>query len=176
MTCIVAIRNETKVLLGGDSAASGNNRIVSRRDKKIFKRRGIGFGFAGSFRVGQLIKFQLKIPKHPINIETSEYVVNCLVAEIIKLLKTHKLVKNNQMECNLLITYKNHIYKIDSDFQVEVGDDPYAAIGDGADVALGALYALKDSPIIAADKFLIAMSASDRYCTTVSSPFFYIES
>jgi len=109
MTCIVAIKNDTSILLGGDSAASGNNRIVQRKDKKVFKRRGIGFGFAGSFRIGQLIKYSLKIPKRPANMYNEEWVFNCLLSEIIKLLRENKLVKKNMMDCNLLIVYMGQI-------------------------------------------------------------------
>jgi ATP-dependent protease HslVU (ClpYQ) peptidase subunit len=176
MTCIVAVRKENTIILGGDSAASGNNRIVSRKDKKVFKRRGIAFGFAGSFRIGQLIKYSLKIPKRPNHMYNEEYVFNCLIGEIVKLLKVNKLVKKNQMDCNILIGYGNQIYKVDADFQIEIADDEYAAIGDGGDIALGALYALKDSAFTPEEKAQKALEASARYCTTVSAPFYYVES
>lgn len=175
MTCVVAIKKDNSILLGADSAASGNNRIVQRKDKKVFKRRGIGFGFAGSFRIGQLIKYQLKIPKRPANMYNEEYVFNCLLGEIIKLLKANRLVKKNMMECNLLIAYSGQVYKVDSDFQIELVEDDYAAIGDGEDVALGALFALKDSEMTENEKAEIALKASSKYCTTVSEPFNYIE-
>lgn len=175
MTCIVAIKNDNSILLGGDSAASGNNRIVQRKDKKVFKRRGIGFGFAGSFRIGQLIKYSLKIPKRPANMYNEEWVFNCLLAEIIKLLRENRLVKKNMMDCNLLIVYMGQIYKVDSDFQIELVEDNYAAIGDGADVALGSLYALREIDIPVKDKATLALNASSKYCTTVSEPFHFIE-
>lgn len=175
MTCVVALKKDNSILLGADSAASGNNRIVQRKDKKVFKRRGIGFGFAGSFRIGPLIKYQLKIPKRPANMYNEEYVFNCLLGEIIKLLKANRLVKKNMMECNLLIAYSGQVYKVDSDFQIELVEDDYAAIGDGEDVALGALFALKDSEMTENEKAEIALKASSKYCTTVSEPFNYIE-
>ena len=34
MTCVVALKKDNSILLGADSAASGNNRIVQRKDKK----------------------------------------------------------------------------------------------------------------------------------------------
>lgn len=176
MTSIVAYKKEDTIIIGGDSAASGNNRIVSRKDKKVFKRRGIAFGFAGSFRIGQLIKYSLKIPKRPTHMYNEEYIFNCLIGEIFKLLKLNKLVKKNQMDCNILIGYGKQIYKVDSDFQVEIADDNYAAIGDGADIALGALFVLKDTELTPEEKLEKALYASARYCTTVSPPFYYVES
>ena len=175
MTCIVAIKKEYSVLLGGDSAASGNNRKVSRLDKKIFKLGDIIFGFAGSFRIGQLIKYQLKIPNKIENINNEEYVINYLIREIVIMLKQNRLVKNNKMDCNLLIGLGNQIYKVDSDFQIEITNDEYASIGDGEDFALGALYALKDSIFTPEEKAQKALEASARYCTTVEEPFYYLE-
>lgn len=173
MTCIVAIKQDNLIILGGDSAASGGNRIVSRKDKKIFKKKNLHFGFSGSFRVGQLIKYQLQITKKPDNTSTTEYIVNFVVSSIIKLLTDNKLVKNNEMDCNLIIVCEDYIFKIDSDFQVEVSEDSYVAIGDGADVALGSLYALAGFDISPLEKARIALEASGKYCTTVSTPYYY---
>jgi len=60
-------------------------------------------------------------------------------------------------------------------FQIELVEDEYASIGDGADVALGSLYVLKDIDIPTKDKATLALKASSKYCTTVSEPFHFIE-
>lgn len=178
MTCVVAIRNDERIVIGADSAASGNNRVVGRRDKKVFKRRNLVFGFAGSFRIGQLLKYQLKIPKKPGNIGDIEYIVNILISDIIKLLRSNRLVRNNEMDCSLIIVFNNKIFKVDSDFQVEVTTDEYTAIGDGADVALGSLFtanrAIGTRPF-PDETVKCALEASAKYCTTVTAPFNLID-
>jgi len=178
MTCVVAIKTNESIVIGADSAASGNNRVVGRKDKKIFVRKNITFGFAGSFRVGQLLKYQLRIPKKQSNIGDAEYIFNVLIAEIIYLLRKNKLIKNNEMDCTLVIIYNDRIYKVDSDFQNEVTLDDYTAIGDGADVALGALYiSYRVTGSLQFPNAIVksALEASAKFCTTVAPPFNLLE-
>ena len=63
MTCIVALKQEGNIYIGGDSAGVSGNNIRTRADQKVFKKSGIVFGFTTSFRMGQLIKYCLAIPK-----------------------------------------------------------------------------------------------------------------
>ncbi len=59
MTCIVALINDNKVLLGGDAAASDDKSglIFQRTDPKVFKVGQFGIGFVDSFRMGQILQY-----------------------------------------------------------------------------------------------------------------------
>ena len=68
MTCIAAVTDGNKIVIGGDSAGVGGLSLTVRRDKKVFKRADKSgtewvFGFTSSFRMGELIQYELKLPE-----------------------------------------------------------------------------------------------------------------
>ena len=65
MTCIVAIAEKNVVYVGADSLGSNGNKIITRKDTKIFIRKPFIFGFTSSYRMGQLLRYSLVIPSFP---------------------------------------------------------------------------------------------------------------
>ena len=61
MTCIVALKENGKVYIGGDCAGSDQSFTHSRKDPKVFKRGKFLIGFTSSFRMGQLLMHTLKV-------------------------------------------------------------------------------------------------------------------
>lgn len=68
-----------------------------------------------------------------------------------------------------LVGYKSKLYKIDSDFQVGVPAFQYDTCGCGSDLALGAMYALKDEdPEL---RVRTALKAASVFSAGVVGPF-----
>ena len=63
MTCIVAIKHDNEIWMGGDSAAFRDDERTNRADEKVFKNGDFLLGYSGSFRVGQLIRYAFNPPK-----------------------------------------------------------------------------------------------------------------
>lgn len=61
MTCIIGLIKNKKVYIGGDSAGVDGLNITIRKDSKVFKINKFIIGYTSSFRMGQLLRFKLKI-------------------------------------------------------------------------------------------------------------------
>ena len=65
MTCIVGLVHNGIVYIGGDSAAITIDGVqFLRSDPKVFIKEDFLIGFTSSYRMGQLIRFNLKIIKN----------------------------------------------------------------------------------------------------------------
>jgi ATP-dependent protease HslVU (ClpYQ) peptidase subunit len=178
MTCIVGFVENGNVWIGGDSQVTNGiikNQLASD-DLKVFLKKDILFGCSGLFRQCQLLNHSLTIPVRNQEETDFQYLCSRLVPAIIKCLKTHECIEinKNKTDTNLevLVGYKNALYKIDSAFAVVHYNKPYTTIGSGREVALGALYATEPEPkLIPEHRVRKALEAAEQYCVGVRSPF-----
>lgn len=61
MTCIVGLETEAGVIMGGDSASTGDWEIEKTRLKKVFNRGQFLIGYSTSFRMGQILQYKLEV-------------------------------------------------------------------------------------------------------------------
>jgi ATP-dependent protease HslVU (ClpYQ) peptidase subunit len=156
MTCIVGWldkKNKT-AYMGGDSAGVNDSfDIRVRKDVKVFKRGEMLFGYTSSFRMGQLLRFELVIPKHKSNVDTYEYMCTDFIEAVRQLLKKKGFTtvsSNSESIGTFLVIYKGRLFEIEDDLQVAEDESCYNSCGCGARYALGSLYSTdqfsKDSP------------------------------
>ncbi len=144
MTCVVGLVDRGRVYIGADSASVQG--WVRRQTAlcKVFRNGPFLIGYTTSFRMGQLLEHQLKVPpqrKEP----DQQYMVNQFVEAVRKLLKSQgfsKVESNNESGGQFLVGYRGRLYSIQKDFQVGEMAEGLDAIGSGSDFALGALVAL----------------------------------
>lgn len=143
MTCVVGIAHEGAVYVGADSAGTdGWLRQTIRADEKVFTKGPFVMGFAGSFRMGQLLRYKLSVAEQPSTLSDHEYVHTWFLDAVRQCLKDggYAEVKNNvELGGYFLLGYRGELYQVESDFQVGRPVEPYAAIGCGEEYALGAL-------------------------------------
>jgi len=178
MTCVVAMITKFGVVMGADSAGVSNYDVQIRADEKIFIKNKMIFGFTSSFRMGQILRYDLEIPKHAKGMDDYEYMVAQFIPAVRKcLFDGGFLTKNNNNEMGgvFLVGYKKKIYKVEADFQVGRRVEKYDVCGSGEDVALGSLYTTtntanwrKRHP---SEAIKIALQAAARFKTTVAGPF-----
>ncbi len=183
MTCIVAIRENNKIYLGGDSAAISDTSVSVRQDHKVFRNGRFLFGFSGSFRFGQILRFAFKPPK---NEKKNDYEYMC--TEFIKKLQStldkHGMGGENKrserdVEGSVLIAYNGVLYFMDSDFQIGIPAENFAAIGCGADLALGSMHTTETLAALAEYKkkltpelrIKMALTAASTFSSGVLPPF-----
>jgi ATP-dependent protease HslVU (ClpYQ) peptidase subunit len=175
MTCIVGCEDDGKVYLGGDSIAiSDDYQACVITDAKVFIVGEIAFGFAGSFRVGQLIRYGLQIPAHAKGKSDMEYLVIDVI-DAIRALLTDKgaMKKENEEEehpAEFLAGYRGHLYYIDSDFHVGRIKDGYCALGVGAAYALGSMFST-EKITDPKERINIALSSAVKWSAAVRPPF-----
>lgn len=174
MTAIVGLVYEDKVYIGGDSAGVAGLDVCIRTDEKVFKKDKMIFGFTSSFRMGQLIRYKLKIPDHDPRIDDYEYLCSTFIDELIKCFKDngYATINNNEVQGGVfLLGYNKKLYKIESDFQVGKIIDSFDACGCGESFALGALYAMKDEDIKPEARIVEALDAAEYFSGGVRAPF-----
>lgn len=177
MTCIVGMAKGGRVILGADSAGVGGayNKHI-RRDRKVFRNGELIFGFTSSFRMGQLLEFNLSPP--PINEgqEAYNYAVKALIPAIRQTLKDGGYTKTvDGQECGgtFIIGFRGRLFTIYDDYQVAETIGDVAAVGCGEAYALGAMHALPDAAPM--ERLVAGLNAAVAYSAGVAPPFHFIE-
>lgn len=174
MTCIAGVVDGDQVFIGGDSAGLCGYELTVRADQKVFRNGPFLFGFCGSFRMGQLLRYAFVPPKHPRRQDVYRYMVTTFVDAVRDCLKKGGLARKEheveEIEGSFLVGYRGRIFSIDTDYQVGESLDGFAALGVGADAARGALFANGRGQ--AKQRVRQALEAAERFSGGVRRPFF----
>lgn len=189
MTCIVGLVDNGKVYIGGDSAGVDERwNLTIRADKKVFSRKFPTFdhyeemllGFTTSFRMGQLLQYQLEIPPTggwSFPEQLFEYMATVFVDTVRKCLKEGGFAeKDKEAEKGgaFLVGFRGRLFCVENDYQVAEALDGYYAIGYGAAPALGVLYATPTLP--PRTRIEMALGAAEHFNIGVRAPFTILES
>lgn len=172
MTCIVGLRDGEHVCIGGDSAGVAGLDLVVRADPKVFRNGEFLIGFTSSFRMGQILRYQLNPAPPPEGIAVEQYMATHFVDAVRECLKAGGFAsKVNETESggSFLVAYRGRLFEIDGDYQVGENLCGYAAVGCGSQVALGALYASQG--MAPHSRVLIALHAAEQFSAGVRAPF-----
>jgi len=148
MTCIVGLVDEDRVYIGGDSAAVAGYETRETRLQKVFK--------SGQFVIGY----------------TTSFMVLAFIPGVRECLKTNgfsQVHDNREEGGRFLVGYRNRLFSIQDDFQVNEMADGFDACGCGMEYALGALAALHGFD--AKPRVEQALKAAEHFCGAVRSPF-----
>lgn len=177
MTCIVGIRQQGHVWIGGDSAGVAGLDIRIRRDPKVFLRDGVAFGFSSSFRMGQLLMARLQIPEIPPRQEDLlHWMVGDFVDAVRDCFKRGGFARRDgEVESGgffMVGLRGGRIFIVESDYQVAESSYLFNALGCGADYALGAMHAARTrSPV---NRLLVGLRAAAAFSAGVSAPFSWV--
>lgn len=180
MTCVVAVLgNDGTFCLAGDSAAVEDNMIVKRATPKVFQIGEFAIGYCHSFRLGQIIEHFLKPPALTKELDRKELIAYMVTKFIPALKKTledndYPFQDDEKTDWSLIICVRNTIFTIESDFHVGCDYNNFAAIGAGAEYALGSIWSINDraNAVEAAEK---ALAAAEYFSPNVTGPFHFIE-
>src|ERR1035437_478649 len=172
MTVIAALIHEGKVYMGGDSAAVDESQcLLVRKDSKVFQNGPFLIGFTSSYRMGQIL-MDTTFPD-PGNMDEFVYMRTQFVDVARTRLKDGGYVKvdsNREESGQFLVGFHGRIFLVDEDFTIGESSDPFFAVGQGSQEALGALYsAPEDRP--PGESLVIDMSAAARFRSGVRPPF-----
>lgn len=175
MTCIVGLERNGKVYIGGDSAGVAGLSITVRADEKVFKNGPMIFGFTSSFRMGQILRFQLSIPAQEADKSDYEYMCTNFIDAVMICMESHGFLKNDKGEKSggtFLVGYKGRLYSVHSDFQVGRSIERYDSVGCGSDLALGAVHALIEKRGLKPE-FIVeqGLLAAEKFSGGVARPF-----
>jgi hypothetical protein len=194
MTCTLAITDGRSVILGSDSAGVGGHELRLAADPKVFRVGSYAIGFTTSFRMGQILRYETVFPEPPPGCGPDElklFIVTEFIPTVRKSFSEHGFAKTARLtssgDANLteegqavgglfLVGVAGQIFEIRHDYHLARPVVPYAAVGAGASVALGALHALEAVPNLSLqDRATKALEAAEAYCTIVRRPFHFVE-
>lgn len=184
MTCIVGYKTEDGIYMGADSCGSDGHSYSRRKDKKVFFNNGYIIGFCGSFRMGQILQFDFKVPNNDLKdedgniVDDFEFMVRKFIPEVRKEFYNHGFMKTTgDRESGgffLVGTPNNRLFHIESDFQVSENLENFECCGSGSDVAYGAMYTqnhlglLSSNPQTSIEQ---SLRAAASIIVSVSEPF-----
>ena len=173
MTCIVGLKHEGKVFIGGDSAGVAGYDLTIRADEKVFKNGDFVMGFTSSFRMGQLLRYKFKAPYHKPEMDTFEYMVTEFIDSVRACLKNGGYSREENGEetgGQFLVGYRGELFNINPDFQVGCSTDSFDAVGSGSCVAKGSLFSTRDV-MEPGKRIMDALTAAERFNAGVRGPF-----
>jgi ATP-dependent protease HslVU (ClpYQ) peptidase subunit len=176
MTCIVGYIDKEGVYIGGDSAAISADDLSYniRSDEKVFAKGEFIFGYSTSFRMGQLLRYKLRIPAHPKGMENHQYMATLFIDAVKKCFEDNDYSDMMSQEGGcFMVGYQGKLYTILPDYQVAMAREAYTALGCGEHIALGAMYASNEKDPI--KKIEIALNASVTFSMGVKPPFNYVK-
>ena len=172
MTCIVGYVEQNVSWIVGDSAAcdATDNTMRVRQDPKVFRNGSMIIGYSGSFRVGQVMRYELKLPSRPNGMEPFEYMVTRFVSTLKKCVEKHGISKEME-ETQALVGYAGQLFCIESDLQVAMNNNHFEAIGMGRLLAIGSMHTTSKLKIETQKRLLLAITSASEFSHTVSPPF-----
>lgn len=174
MTCIVGLKAQGKVWMGGDSAGVTGDTVSIRKDPKVFRRGDLLIGYTASFRMGQILRYNPLAALIP-EADAMEWMVRCFIPGVRLLFETHGYVKREgeyHVGGDFLVGVSGRLFAVQSDFQVAESADDFDSVGCGAQIAKGAMYSSRFIDEIEPDQRVrLALAASERYSAGVRGPF-----
>lgn len=180
MTCIAGVVHQGLVHLAGDSASGDTDGyfVDVVHDPKVFQLGPFTMGFTTSWRMGQLLQHQLRIPPRVQGQNDEKYLAVTFIDAVRSCLKEGGFAKKeHEVEHGgtFLVGYQGKLYRVGSDYQVCRPREEWAAIGCGYQFALGALHATRgwaDSPEL---RLEAALHAAARYSAYVRGPIVFLK-
>jgi len=144
---------------------------------KVFHNGPFMIGYTSSFRMAQLLQYQLDTDQLEAQHEDESdvaYLVRVVVEAIRELFKDHgfaEIESNVERGGVFMIAYRGKLYEVHANYQVFRRRDRYAAIGCGQHYAEGALYITGQQGFTPATRIELALEAAAKYSAYVRPPF-----
>ena len=194
MTCIVAMADGQRVVMGGDSAGVDGRDLYLRADAKVFLKGSYLIGFTTSFRMGQILRYETELPELPSNLDSEDmerFFVTDFIPAVRQSFEQHGFAKTARFSApdrpgmsedgqvvggTFLVGVAGQIFEIRGDYQLGRPVTAYSAVGAGAMVALGALRALEEvEGLSLRDRVTRALETAEAYSAGVRGPFQIVE-
>lgn len=140
MTCIAVVRGEDKIYMAGDRGASDDDTILTLTSPKVWKLGPYLIGYAGTMD-GERIRYNFN-PYVPDIKDTDKFMQTKFIKQLRAFYNDWWVDTSKDSDFGMIIAVRDKIYEhnaIDMSLTTYTGD--YLAMGSGAQLALGHLYA-----------------------------------
>lgn len=172
MTVIVGMEDgEGGFIMGADSFLGNHHTQQRVGEQKLAWVDDVLFGFSGSVRMGQLVRYRLEIPDHPSDMSSDEWVATKLSDALKDCFEGHDFAKKKDGRSQggfFLVGYRGGIYEAQPDYDLSRLREGYTATGAGWAVALGALRATPEEDPLA--RVYLALEAACHHSPWCEPP------
>lgn len=149
MTCVVGYVKGSDMWMGADSAGVDGWDLRVRKDAKVFVRRSKAIrgpmliGFTTSFRMGQLLRYSLKVPAQRKGCAVERYMMTAFIDAVRACFKKGGMAyveHTRETGGEFLVAYAGRLFTVHGNYQVGELAVPYAAVGCGESYAMGSLH------------------------------------
>lgn len=174
MTCIVGLKHDGVIYLGGDGIGAGGSSKTTVLVPKVFKVDDFIIGYTTSFRMGQLLQYNFKPPNIE-GLELNRYMVSKFIPAIREAFKAGGFSSEKERvesAGEFLVGVKGQLFKVQSDYSVLESADSYDACGSGEAYALGSLFSTHTTtPNQPKYRVNTALAAASYHSSYVGYPF-----
>ena len=174
--------DRSTIWIGGDSAGVAGWDITIRKDPKVFflgkeeEGNRMLIGCTTSYRMIQLLRFQLELPSYEEGMDVEEWMVTQFVEAVRERFKKGGFAKkkdDREEGGNFLVGFAGRLFTIAPDYQVGESSYGYDAVGSGENNALGSLATTTQSQSSLPPKthLELALQAAERHNIGVRGPF-----
>lgn len=191
MTCIIGCELDGEVYMGGDSGAVDDYATTAMTEEKVYQihcqenKSQFLIGYEGSFRMGQVVRYQFHPPEHFKEISDMKYLTTKFIDELIECLETNRVLTKDLEERietdRMLLGYKGKLYTIDSDFNILRNRLGFDTIGSGFELARGAMLTYdklnkgiktKKNHMSPEDRIINSLETVGEMCSSVCAPYY----
>lgn len=175
MTVIAGLVHNGRVHLAGDSAGVAGYSLTVRADAKMWASGPYVLGFTTSSRMGQLLRYAFQ-PPAPDTGDLHRFMVTTWTDALRTCLKDGGWARKDseqEQAGTFLVGVAGRLFTLGSDYQVGESAAPYAAVGCGEDLALGALHATAGLTLKPRRRLAVALAAAEYHNAGVAGPFTY---
>jgi ATP-dependent protease HslVU (ClpYQ) peptidase subunit len=180
MTCIAGlVDRQGNGYIASDSVGSNGYTKGSYRNKKIFKKDSLLIGYTSSYRMGQLLEYQLQLPKRAMGQSLDEYMYVDFMNTVRGLFKSSGFLRSDSGKESIgtfMIITEGRIFKVQDDMAILESSNNFDTCGSGEDYARAALHILSTRGGMTAKEMLTkAIETAAHYVTTVGGDIQYME-
>ena len=182
MTCIIGLLDKEKdcVYIGADSLGSNYCSQALYKNRKVFKAKdnnNILMAISGDFKLQNILSIEenlIEEIKHLKNEVDFEHIVKYTSPKIMNLANKYYCITNDKgywsIGGNIIFSYKNQLYIIESNGQVLEPQDEYIAGGSGGNFAIAVLSQNKDKNTVTRIKE--GLETAEKHAVGVKRPFY----
>lgn len=174
MTCIAAlVDSKGAAHIASDTLGSNSWTKDCYRAPKIFARDGFLFGYAGSYRMGQVLQYKLHIPPAKVGQDLDTYMHTDFIDSVEQSFKDASV---DSPRGTFLVVVEQRIFQVQSDLSLLESVDPFDSVGSGEDYARAAMRTMFDLGQTNGKKILTqAIRTAAHYVQSVGGDINYIK-
>ena len=174
MTCIVALKKDGRVYMGGDSAVTIGYQQQISTEPKVFQVGEFLIGAAGNARNCQIANHWFNPPEQSKNQSDLAYMCTSFAMALQEAFTAAGVdFKADSFSVGLIVGYRGELYSVGADFSMTVLKEDYMTEGSGGEIAAGAMAILTSHLPKMKPHLMVtaALTASCRHNWGVLEPF-----